>query len=109
MKIFLKSLLIRKSSIQHRLIISYFLLTGIIVGIVGITLYKGSDKSSLKKADQLTTKTDTTAAYQFKADLPAAADKSQFYVIKASKGKAVVMSDTLEVNATNMMRPKRGN
>lgn len=76
---------------------------------VTYTLYKGSDKSSLKKADQLTTKTDTTAAYQFKTELPAAADKSQFYVIKASKGKAVVMSDTLEVNATNMMRPKRGN
>lgn len=39
----MKSLFIRKSSIQHRLIISYFLLIGMIVGIIGITLYKGSE------------------------------------------------------------------
>lgn len=76
---------------------------------VTYTLYKGSDKTVLKKVDQLTTKTDTTIAYQFKTNLPGTADKSQFYLIKASKGKALVVSDTLEVNAANMMRAKRGN
>ncbi len=39
----MKSLFIQKSSIHHRLIISYFLLIGMIVGIIGITLYKGSE------------------------------------------------------------------
>lgn len=39
----MKSLFIQKSSIQHRLIISYVLLIGMIVGIIGITLYKGSE------------------------------------------------------------------
>lgn len=74
---------------------------------VTYTLYQGADKASLKKVDQLIAKTDTIIAYQFKTALPAT-DKSQFYLIKASKGKALVISDTLEVNATNMMRAKRG-
>jgi pectin methylesterase-like acyl-CoA thioesterase len=76
-------------------------LTGVVY-----TLYKSEDRAVFKKTDRFTAKSDTTLAFQFKDHLPATG-QVYYYRMEASKGKTVVLSDTLTVNLANI--PKRKN
>jgi len=73
---------------------------------VTYTLYKSTDKAgAFKEVDHITAKADTTIAFQFKDALPAA-DKPAYYQIKAAKGKATFMSDTLSVDLAELKKQR---
>ncbi len=66
----------------------------------GVTyqLLTSPDKRMLfKNTSRLITKTDTIAAYQFNIAMPAE-NQVTYYLIRASKGNAIEMSDTLSVS-----------
>jgi pectin methylesterase-like acyl-CoA thioesterase len=76
--------------------------------LIGVTyeLYKRRNtSSSFKKIATLTTRTDTTVAYQFKEILPG--EQTVDYLIKATKNKVIRWSDTLKVTSTNILKQKR--
>jgi pectinesterase len=77
--------------------------------IEGVTydLYKkAGDASQFKKIGSLTTKSDTTVAYQFKDGIPDQ-DQTSYYLLKAQKNKSIYWSDTLQVTATTLLKAKR--
>jgi len=72
---------------------------------VAYRLFTSSDKLALfKETTRLITKTDTIAAYQFNIAMPTE-NQVTYYFIRASKGKAVEMSDTLSVSVAGLNRP----
>ena len=70
----------------------------------GVTyqLLTSPDKlASFKETNRLITKTNTIAAYQFNIAMPSE-NQVTYYLIRASKGNAVEMSDTLSVSVAGL-------
>jgi len=70
----------------------------------GVTyqLLTSPDKlASFKETNRLITKTNTIAAYQFNIAMPSE-NQVTYYLIRASKGNAVEMSDTLSVSLAGL-------
>lgn len=74
---------------------------------VTYTLYKSADKAgAFKEIGRITAKSDTAIAYQFKDALPAE-NQTVYYQIKASKGKAVALSDTVGVDLASLHKQRK--
>jgi len=73
---------------------------------VTYTLYKTDDANkTFKEIAHQSAKTGNVVAYQFADDLPLDG-QNLYYLVKASKGKQTLSSDTLLVNTDKILKPK---